>query len=60
MSSGAQIIFGDSSFPKPAHVRTVAEAKELVKQFLPAVADAEGHEDEQGNIVFTKRAGRKG
>jgi hypothetical protein len=36
------------------------EAKELAQNLLPGIADAEGHEDADGNYVFTKRAGRKG
>lgn len=57
--SQKQLIFGDVKIPLQDGV-SLAQAKEMAAAILPAIADAEGHEDEDGNFVFTKRAGRKG
>lgn len=59
MSTTKKLIFGENKIDLPAGT-TLARAKELAAQILPGIADAEGHEDEDGNFVFTKRAGRKG
>ena len=57
--SQKKLIFGENQINLPAGT-TLAQAKQLAAQVLPGIADAEGHEDDEGNFVFTKRAGRKG
>ncbi len=59
MSGTRKLIFGESRLDVDARL-TLAQAKDLAKDILPGIADAEGTEDAQGNFVFTKRAGRKG
>ena len=54
-----KLIFEDSKIDLPEGM-TMSEAKNLAQTLLPGIADAEGHEDADGNFVFTKRAGRKG
>jgi hypothetical protein len=54
-----KLIFGESKIDLPEGL-SMNEAKELAQNLLPGIADAEGHEDADGNYVFTKRAGRKG
>lgn len=55
----AKLKFGESSIDLPEGL-SMSEAKELAEQLLPGIADAEGHVDDNGDYVFTKRAGRKG
>ena len=54
-----KIKFGDQELPLIGDM-SLDEAKNWAKEVLPGIADAEGHEDSDGNYVFTKRAGRKG
>ena len=54
-----KIKFGDQELPLIGDM-SLDEAKNWAKEVLPGIADAEGHEDSEGNYVFTKRAGRKG
>jgi len=39
---------------------TIDEAKEWAQVVFPGLESAEGYEDEDGNYVFTKKAGTKG
>jgi len=55
----AKLIFGDNEFPVPSGM-SIEDAKEWASEALPALADAEGFEDEEGNYVFKKKAGTKG
>lgn len=54
-----KLLFGDHDLPVPGNM-TLDEAQDWAAEALPALADAEGHEDAQGNYVFTKKAGTKG
>lgn len=55
----AKLIFGDNEFPVPAGM-SLDEAQEWASDALPALAEAEGFVDEDGNYVFQKKAGTKG
>jgi len=55
----AKLIFGESSIELPSGL-SMSEAKELAEQLLPGISDAEGMVNDEGDYVFTKRAGRKG
>lgn len=55
-----KIIYGSFSVEIQNDDMTLDEAQEWAAEVEPGIADAEGHEDEDGNYVFTKRAGRKG
>lgn len=55
----AKLIFGDNEFPVPAGM-SLKEAQEWASDALPALAEAEGFVDEDGNYVFQKKAGTKG
>ena len=55
-----RIIYGSDSIEVQNDDMTLEEAQEWAAEVFPGVADAEGHEDDDGNYVFTKRAGRKG
>jgi len=55
----AKLIFGDSEFPVPEGM-TLSEAQEWAAEAIPAIEDAEGYIDEDGNFVFQKKAGTKG
>lgn len=59
MSATRKLIFGESRLDIDARL-TITQAKELASGMLAGLSDAEGHEDAEGNYVFTKRAGRKG
>lgn len=54
-----KLIFGENEFPVPGDM-TLDEAQDWASEALPAIADAEGHEDGEGNYVFRKKAGTKG
>ena len=54
-----KLIFGDNELPVPAGMDQ-DEAQEWASEALPALADAEGFEDDEGNYVFRKKAGSKG
>lgn len=54
-----KLFFGDNDFPVPEGM-SLSEAQEWAQAALPAIADAEGYEDEDGNYVFRKKAGSKG
>ena len=53
------VIFENNRFPVDQDV-TLEEAQELLAELNPAIATAEGHQDADGNFVFTKKAGTKG
>lgn len=57
--SNRKIVFGDQELPLMGDM-SLSEAKDWASEVLPGIEDAEGYEDESGNYVFTKRAGRKG
>ena len=54
-----KLIFGDNEFPVPSDM-TIDEAQEWASEALPAISDAEGYVDDEGNYVFRKKAGTKG
>lgn len=54
-----KLIFGDNEFPVPDGM-DLDEAQEWASEALPAITDAEGLEDDDGNFVFRKKAGSKG
>jgi len=54
-----KLIFGENEFPVPGDM-TLDEAQDWASEALPAIADAEGYEDSEGNYVFRKKAGTKG
>jgi len=54
-----KLIFGDNEFPVPEGM-TLDEAQDWASEALPAITDAEGLEDDDGNFVFRKKAGSKG
>lgn len=54
------LIFGETRVPLPASITTVEAARGFASTFVPGLADAEGHVDSEGNIVFSKKAGTKG
>lgn len=54
-----KLIFGETRLDIDSRL-TLAQAKELAQNVVSGIADAEGHQDADGNYVFTKRAGRKG
>lgn len=54
------IKFGQYSFPAPANVTTIEQARQIAAMTIPGLGDAEGYEDVQGNFVFEKKAGSKG
>lgn len=54
-----KLIFGDNEFPVPDDM-TLDEAQDWASEALPAITDAEGFEDENGDYVFRKKAGSKG
>jgi hypothetical protein len=54
-----KIVYGDQTLPLVGDM-TLEEAKDWAAQAIPGIADAEGYEDDEGNYVFQKRAGRKG
>lgn len=53
------VIFEGNRFPVSADV-TLEEAQELLAEVYPAIENAEGTVDAEGNYVFAKRAGTKG
>lgn len=54
-----KLIFGEHDFPVPGDM-SLDEAQEWASEALPAITDAEGYEDDNGDFVFTKKAGSKG
>ena len=54
------IRFGNESLTVNQDDLTLEEAQELASEVFAGIADAEGHVAENGDFVFTKRAGRKG
>ena len=54
-----KILFGDNEIPVREGM-SLEEAQEWASVSLPAIADAEGYEDDDGNYVFLKKAGTKG
>ena len=54
-----KLIFGEYEFPVPEGM-TLEEAQDWAAEAYPAIEDAEGYEDSNGNYVFEKRAGTKG
>ena len=54
-----QIIYGEHKFPVPLGM-SLDEAQDWAAEAIPGIGDTEGHEADNGDYVFTKRAGRKG
>lgn len=53
------VIYDNNKFPVEESY-TLEEAQEALSDLYPAIADAEGKIDANGDYVFTKRAGTKG
>jgi len=54
-----KLIFGNETFPVPEDM-TLEEVQEWASEALPAIADATGSENSDGDYTFTKKAGTKG
>jgi hypothetical protein len=54
-----KIFFDEHEFPVPGDM-TLDEAQEWAADAVPAIADAEGRINDDGDFVFTKKAGTKG
>jgi len=54
-----KVYFGNESFSIPSTM-SMDEAQEWAADAFPAIAQAEGTEDADGNYVFEKKAGTKG
>lgn len=53
------VVFEGNKFPIDESL-SLEEAQDLLSEVTPAIANAEGSEDSEGNYVFAKKAGTKG